>query len=64
MGFGVTVRVESQLALNDIFARRVAVRLEELGYSIPRDMSLAGFDNDMRARFHDISTVDFGMENL
>ncbi|MBN2642720.1 MAG: GntR family transcriptional regulator [Victivallales bacterium] len=56
---GVLGRISGIVALNDPMAEGVIARLNELGYKVPEDISITGFDNDPRYRHLNLTTGMF-----
>ena len=57
-------KITAFVAVNDMVAYGVMDTLLSQGYSVPKDYSVSGFDNDFPSRFMGISltTVEHGME--
>jgi len=52
------------MAMNDYMAREYFFWFKALGYEIPGDFSLVGFDNQSEAVLFPLSTIDFGFSRL
>ncbi len=55
-----TPEVTAIVAINDMVAFGVIDAIQELGYAVPRDYSVCGFDNILSSSFHDVglTTMD------